>query len=115
MADDLIPGVAAPYLKLVAGFAGAVVSLAFLKDQGRWQMLINAGGGCAASVFLSPQIIDWIGVKSDGGTYAAIFLTGLLSMSFLAGLMVIAKAWRENPSDAAGAIADIIGKLRGSK
>lgn len=116
MADDsLLPGVAAPYLKLVAGFAGAVISLAFLKDQTRWQMLANAGGGCLSAAFLSPLIIEWSGMRAESSIYAAIFLTGLLSMSFLAGVFVIAKAWRENPGNAAAAIADILSKFRGAK
>ena len=36
-------------------------------------------------------------------------------MSFLAGVMVIAKAWRENPGNAAASIADILSKFRGAK
>jgi predicted permease len=115
MADDSLIPVAVPYLKLVAGFAGAVVSLAFLKDQSRWQNLLNVAGGCASAIFLAPAIVDWAGLKSEGWVNATTFLTGMLSMSFLAGVFVIAKAWRENPGNAAAAIADILGKFRGAK
>ncbi len=111
MADDSI--LAAPYAKLVAGFAGAVVSLAFLKDQTRWQMFVNVAGGAAAVVFVAPAIVDWVGVHQDAWINLTTFGTGLLSMSFLAGVMVIAKAWRENPGNAAASIADILSKFRG--
>lgn len=116
MADTPLPGAeAAPWMKLVAGFAGAVISLAFLRDQGRWQMLINVGGGCVSVVFVSPAIADWVGVRSDAWINLTSFGTGLLSMSFLAGVFVIAKAWRENPGNAAAAVAEIIGRFRGGK
>lgn len=116
MADDtLFGGVGAPWVKIIAGFAGSVLALAFLKDLSRWQMLVNAGGGGAAAAFMSPAIIAWVGMKEDGWQNFTIFLTGLLSMSFLAGVMVIAKTWRENPGNAAAAIADILAKFRGAK
>ncbi len=116
MADDsLITGVAAPWMKLIAGFAGAVISLAFLKEQSRGQMLINVAGGCSGAMFLAPAIIDWVGMKSEGWQNFTVFLTGLLAMSFLAGVMVIAKAWRENPGNAVAIVADIWTKIRGVK
>lgn len=113
MADDSLLGV--HYMKLIAGFAGAVISLAFLKGLSRGEMIVNVAGGCASSAFLAPAIIGWAGLKPEWSHNFTIFLTGLLSMSVLAGVMVIARAWRENPGNAAGIVLDILSRIRGTK
>lgn len=113
MNDDALIG--ASYMKLVAGFAGAVVSLAFLKNQSRGQMFINVAGGCIAVVFVAPAITDYYGMTKTAWVNLTTFGTGLLSMSILAGVFVVLRLWRENPSGAVGAIIDAISRIRGTK
>lgn len=66
--------------KLVAGVAGAAVSLRFV--QGTWpERLIMAAGGAALSYFASDLIARWLSVPDALGLVG--FLTGLFGMAIV--------------------------------
>lgn len=67
--------------KLVAGVAGAAVSLRFV--QGTWpERIIMAAGGAALSYFASDLIAKWLAVPDALGLVG--FLTGLFGMAIVA-------------------------------
>lgn len=67
--------------KLIAGVAGAVVSLNFV--QGTWpERIIMAIGGAALSYFASNNLAVWMGVPEALGLVG--FLIGLFGMAIVA-------------------------------
>jgi hypothetical protein len=66
--------------KLIAGIAGAAVSLRFV--QGTWpERIIMAAGGAALSYFASDLIARWLAVPDALGLVG--FLTGLFGMAIV--------------------------------
>lgn len=67
--------------KLIAGIAGAVVSLKFV--QGTWpERIIMAVGGAALSYFGSANLAEWLKVPEAVGLVG--FLVGLFGMAIVA-------------------------------
>lgn len=67
--------------KLIAGVAGAVVSLNFVK--GTWtERIVMAIGGAALSYFASNNLADWLNVPEALGLIG--FLIGLFGMAIVA-------------------------------
>ena len=66
----------------VFGFAGAVVSLAFIKDMTRLQALVSVVVGFVTSVAVTPAIAEWVGLHS-GVENGTAFVVGLCAMSVI--------------------------------
>lgn len=69
---------------MVAGFAGSVVSLAFMQGP-IWYRLALFMGGLSAAVYVTPVINAAMGLSAD--TYGMAFVVGLFSMSLAARLI----------------------------
>ncbi len=95
------------YAALVAGFAGGVVSLAYLRELSRMQMALAVLSGSACAGYLTPVAIPVIagaiGVSATPALEnAAAFLVGLTSMNLIPGLMRLSELFRQNPAGAIG-------------
>jgi hypothetical protein len=98
------------YAVLVAGFAGGVISLAYLQELSRGQMVIAVLAGSACAGYLTPVAIPVLaGAMGIAATphleNAAAFLLGLTSMNIIPGLLRLSEIFRRDPA----------GVLRGRK
>lgn len=93
------------YSALVAGFAGGVISLAYLKELTRAQMVIAVFAGSASAGYLTPLAIPAIAgavgiAPSAAFENAAAFLIGLTSMNVIPGLIHLSEIFRRDPASA---------------
>ena len=92
------------YAYLVAGFAGGVISLAYLQELSRTQMAIAVLAGSACAGYLTPVAIPLL-VQAAGITAspamenATAFLLGLTSMNIIPGLIRLSEIFRRDPID----------------
>lgn len=93
------------YAALVAGFAGGVVSLAFLRELNRAQMVLAVLAGSACAGYLTPVAIPMLAraisiEPTPALENAAAFLLGLTSMNLIPGLMRLSEIFRRDPAGA---------------
>jgi hypothetical protein len=93
------------YSALVAGFAGGVISLAYLKELTRTQMVIAVIAGSASAGYLTPVAIPIIaraaGIEASiAFENATAFLLGLTSMNIIPGLLHLSEIFRRDPAGA---------------
>ena len=67
----------------VFGFAGGIVSLAFVKDLTRTQAVLAVLVGLVTAIAITPLISEWTGLKSAGVENGVAFVIGLCAMSAL--------------------------------
>lgn len=107
--DDNLALFGAKISSLIAGFAGAALSLTYIRQLNHRSAMIAQAGGLASAVFLAPAVISFFHLP-DSTEGAVYFLTGLLGLNILAaisGLIDIARA------DPKGVLHGIIGAWRG--
>lgn len=93
------------YAALVAGFAGGVVSLAYLQELSRTQMVLAVLAGSTCAGYLTPIAIPLlahaIGIEaSPSMENAAAFLLGLTAMNIIPGVMRLSEIFRRDPAGA---------------
>ena len=91
------------YATLVAGFAGGVISLAYLQEMSRAQMVVAVLTGSACAGYLTPVAIPLLAgavglAPSLPLENAAAFLVGLTSMNIVPGLMRLSEIFRRDPA-----------------
>lgn len=88
------------YATLIAGIAGGVVSLSFLKDLTRWQSGMAVLTGALTAGYLTPVITRQLHAWVDTGLAAenAVgFLLGLTAMNIVPGLIKISEFFKQHP------------------
>lgn len=93
------------YAALVAGFAGGVVSLGFLRELDRRQMVLAVFTGAACGGYLTPLAMPVIAramgidvsVEMEG---AAAFLVGVSAMNIIPAVIHLSEFLRRNPTQA---------------
>ncbi|MDQ7020146.1 MAG: hypothetical protein Q9M33_13410 [Robiginitomaculum sp.] len=92
--DDNLALFGAKISSLVAGFAGAALSLTYIRQLNHRTAAIAQAGGLAAAVFLAPAIITFFHLPEDveGAVYFLVGLLGLNVLAAIAGLIDIARA-----------------------
>jgi hypothetical protein len=91
------------YAALVAGFAGGVISLAYLQELSRTQMVLAVLSGSACAGYLTPIAIPVIagglGIPATPHMEnAAAFLLGLTAMNVIPGLLRLSEIFRRDPA-----------------
>jgi hypothetical protein len=76
----------------VAGFAGGIVSLAFLKNLTRLQAVVAVVTGSLCAAYLTPVAVLKLGVSPDLQN-AAAFVIGLCSMNIVPAIKMGFAAW----------------------
>lgn len=106
MADHAEPAILTALTKLAPmapGFAGAVVSLAFLKAATPWQRVVAVGVGLTFAVTVGPALsaaVDtfvWPGAMPVQVDNAIKFLTGLCALGSVPPLMDLVKRFAGDP------------------
>ena len=81
----------AKYGVAVGGFAGAVLSLTFLRGLSRGQAAWAFSTGFASAIFTTPLAVSFFHIATDSETrYGVAFLIGLLAMNIIPGLKALA-------------------------
>lgn len=69
---------------VIAGFAGAILSLSFLKGLNRKQAFAAVLTGFLSSVFTTPFVVAYFGLPGDvESRYGVAFLIGLMAMNLI--------------------------------
>ncbi|MDP3327224.1 hypothetical protein [Parvibaculum sp.] len=84
---------------LLAGFMGAVVSLSFVKELTRMQMVGAVAIGTVTAGYLTPAVLAYFHLPSEVQNGAA-FLTGLTAMNLIPGILALSAYFRKNPTSA---------------
>ncbi|WP_060494916.1 hypothetical protein [Pseudomonas sp. GTC 16482] len=72
------------YGVIIGGFAGAILSLTFLRGLTRGQAVAAFFTGFASAVFCTPLAITYFNLGTSGETqYGVAFLIGLLAMNII--------------------------------
>lgn len=81
----------AKYGVATAGFAGAILSLTFLRGLTRKEAFWAVVTGFASAIFTTPLAVHYFGLPVDGDTQNGVaFLIGLLAMNVIPGLKALA-------------------------
>lgn len=82
----------AKYGIAVAGFAGAVLSLSFLRGLTRKEAAGAVVTGFVSSVFTTNLVVSYFGLPTDADSRNGVaFLIGLLAMNIIPGLKSISE------------------------
>lgn len=77
------------------GAIGAVITAVRFTPGASWlERAFNIVAGAAAAGYISPALIEWLGMKSPSYLSGAAFLVGMVGMSLAAALL---QAIRETP------------------
>lgn len=79
------------YGVVIAGFAGAILSLTFLQGLTRRQAFWAFFTGFSSAIFCTPLAVSFFKLEPGGETqYGVAFLIGLLAMNIIPGLKALA-------------------------
>ena len=81
---------------LVAGFAGGVVSLSYLRGLAHWQMLLAVATGTLTAGYITPAVLHYILFPAELENGIA-FLIGLTAMNIIPGVVTLSDRFRQNP------------------
>lgn len=85
------------YASLLAGFAGGVVSLSFVRQLTKKQMILSVIVGAICAGYITPLVIQYFHFTSEVENGAA-FLVGLTAMNIVPGFLNVTKRWRDDPN-----------------
>lgn len=84
---------------LVAGFAGGVVSLSFLRDLTIPQGVLAVFTGVASAAYLTPVVMHYVfSATSPQLENGVAFAIGLTAMNLIPGVIKLSDMWRRNPA-----------------
>lgn len=81
---------------MVAGFAGGVVSLSYLRELSRLQMAMAVLAGTVTSGYLTPLAQHWITMPVEAEN-AVAFLIGLTAMNIVPGFLKLSEIFKRDP------------------
>lgn len=81
---------------IIAGFAGAVVSLSFVKELSKTQMVIAVVVGSVTAAYLTPFILASMHLSKELQNGGA-FIIGLTAMNIIPGLLKLTELFRQDP------------------
>lgn len=90
-----------PGIKLglaLAGLAGGVVSLSYIKPLTKWQAFLAVFTGAVSAAYITPLIVNYFSLSSSG-EHGAAFLTGLVAMNLIPGIIKLSDRFKTNPED----------------
>lgn len=89
------------YASLLAGFAGGIVSLSYLRQLSAWQMSLSVVTGAFLAGYLTPLAQHWIGMPEVVENGVA-FLLGLTAMNIVPGFLALSERFRNDPAGMLG-------------
>ena len=85
------------FAALVAGFAGGVASLSFVRGLTKTQAVISVLTGTMTSAYMAPVLIHFAGFSSPELQHGASFFIGLTSMNIIPGLLRLSELFKRDP------------------
>ncbi len=80
---------------LVAGFAGGVVSLSFVRELTKLQAALAVLTGALCAGYLTPAVVAYLGSAFPEPSLA--FVVGLTAMNIIPGVLKISELFKRNP------------------
>lgn len=81
---------------LLAGFAGGVVSLSYLKELNNGQMFLSVITGALTAGYITPAVLHYVTFPQELENGVA-FLIGLTAMNIVPGFINLADRFKTNP------------------
>lgn len=100
MADPTISATDALGLKLawiVAGFAGGVVSLSFVRNLTVFQAVLAVFTGAVSAGYLTPAAVHYLSLSSSEIANCAAFVIGITAMNVIPGIIKLSESFKRNP------------------
>lgn len=82
----------------IAGLAGGVVSLSYVKPLNKWQAVLAVFTGAVCAAYLTPLAISYF-TLSPAGEHGAAFLIGVTSLNLVPGFIKLSDRFRSNPEE----------------
>ena len=102
MADPLFDILNIKLAHVVAGGLGGALRAIVLRDGGWLQYAVSIFAGAVCASYLGPFVAHWLpSTAGDGFEASVYFVSGVVGMTIVEGLMIAAKKWRP-PSPGAG-------------
>lgn len=80
---------------LVAGFAGGVVSLSFVRELSKMQASLAVVTGALCAGYLTPAVVAYLGASFPEPSIA--FVVGLTAMNIIPGIIKVSEIFRRHP------------------
>lgn len=94
-ADGGVMGI--KFAALLAGFAGGVVSLSFVKELSKTQATMSVITGSFTAAYLTPVLLHYIGSSTPELQHGAAFFIGLTAMNIIPGLLKLSEMFKRDP------------------
>jgi len=95
MSEGSILGV--KFATLVAGFAGGVVSLSFVRGLTKQQALLSVFTGAVTAGYLTPVVHKYLTLNTLELQNVAAFVVGLTAMNIVPGLLKLSEMFKRDP------------------
>lgn len=89
------------FAALLAGFAGGVVSLSFVKELTRAQAVLSVFTGTVTAGYLTPWLLHYLSLSPELQNSAA-FVVGLSAMNIIPGLLKLSEIFKRDPRSFVG-------------
>lgn len=100
IASDGVMGV--KLATLLAGFAGGVVSLSFVKELTAKQAMLAVFTGAVTAAYGTPLALHYFGAEAKAFEGGAAFVIGLTAMNLIPGLLKLSEIFRRDPRSFVG-------------
>lgn len=103
MADPIADGgvMGVKLTALLAGFAGGVVSLSFIKELTARQAVLAVFTGSVTAAYCTPLAVHYFGIAQPYENGAA-FVIGLTAMNIIPGLLKLSEVFKRDPRSFVG-------------
>lgn len=85
------------FATMLAGFAGGVVSLSFVKQLTAGQAALSVFTGTVAAGYLTPVALHYLGIASPELQNGVAFFVGLTAMNIIPGLLKLSELFKRDP------------------
>lgn len=86
----------------LAGLAGGIVSLSFLKNLNRWQAFLAFFTGGAAANYLTAVACGWLNVSNEQYQYGVAFVIGVCAMNIIPAIQMFVGKFIQHKSEDLG-------------
>lgn len=85
------------FASLLAGFAGGVISLSFVKELTRTQAVLAVFTGTMTAGYGTPLALHYFGISSLELQNGVAFFVGLTAMNIIPGLLKLSEMFKRDP------------------
>lgn len=86
----------------LAGLAGGIVSLSFLKNLTRWQAFLAFFTGGAAANYLTSPACGWLSITNEQYQYGVAFVIGVCAMNIIPAIQAFVSKFIHNKEASLG-------------